>query len=312
MRAHLKSIIAALSTATVVVSPQALAQQHKLTIGLAAANLQADFFNQIKQSVEATGKQKGVAVITVDAKGDSAAQVRQIDDLIARKVDALIYIPAGATAADVPVNAARAAGIPVVTVDRNPPDAPGDTFIATDSVAAARMLGEYVIKLTGGKGAVGIVQGQLGTTPELDRDQGFSEALAKAPGLKVVAKQPSVGWHQDEGFNIALGMLQRDPTITVIFGRADALALGAAQAAKVAELDHPVRVVGFDGDLTGLKAVKSGVLTATMTQRTQFMGRLSVESALDLIAGKKLAPLQLQPAALTTRDNVDQYIADHP
>ena len=71
-------------------------------------------------------------------------------------------------------------------------------------------------------------------------------------------------------------------------------------------------VVGFDGDISGLKAVKSGVLVATMTQQTQLMGRLSVDAALDLIAGKKVPPMQLQPAALTTKDNVDRYIVEHP
>ncbi|WP_310452318.1 sugar ABC transporter substrate-binding protein [Sulfuritalea sp.] len=306
-------VVAAAVCATVaLVSQQALAQAKKVRIGLAVANLQADFFNQIKQSVEASGKTRGVEIITVDAKGDAALQAGQIKDLLARKIDALIYIPAGASAAGLPVKAARAAKIPVVTVDRNPPDAPGDTFIATDSVAAARTLGDYVVKMTGGKGSVGIIQGQLGTTPEMDRDKGFNEALAKAPGLTVVAKQASQTWLQDEGFKIAQGMLQSNPRITVLFGRADALALGAAQAVKVANLDHKVLVVGFDGDIRGLKAVKSGVLAATMTQRTQAMGRLSLDAALDLLAGKKLPPLQLQPAALTTRENADGYIAEHP
>lgn len=302
----------ALCATVAVVSQPALAQPKKVVIGLAVANLQADFFNQIKQSVETAGKTKGIEIITVDAQGDAARQAVQIGELLKRKIDALIYIPAGASAAGLPVQAARAAGIPVVTVDRNPAEAPGDTFIATDSVAAARSLGDYVVKMTGGKGSVGIIQGQLGTTPELDRDRGFNEALAKAPGLSVVEKQASQTWLQDEGFNIAQGMLKRKPAITVMFGRADALALGAAQAVKVANLDHKVLVVGFDGDIRALKAVKNGVLAATMTQRTQAMGRLSLDSALGLIAGKKLPPLQLQPAALTTRENVDQYIAEHP
>ena len=312
MNTSFKAVIASLITASALTSPNAFAQAKKLTIGLAVANLNSDFFNQIKQSVEAAAKKKGIEVITVDAQGDGAKQAIQVQQLIGRKVDALIYIPAGATAAGVPVKAAKAAGIPVVAVDRNAPDAPGDTFIATDSVAAARMLGEYVIKLTGGKGAIAIIQGQVGTTPELDRDRGFSEAIAKAPGLKVVAKQPSNAWGQDEGFKIGHDMLKRDPGITVFFGRADALALGAAQAVKVASLDHRIVVVGFDGDIAGLKAVRSGVLDATMTQRTQAMGRLSLDAALDLIAGKKLAPVQLQPATLTTKENVDQYIAEHP
>ncbi len=293
-------------------SSPALAEEKPITIGLAVANLQADFFNQIKQSVEREAKAKGIKVITVDAKGDAATQVSQIQDLITRGVDALIYIPAGATAAGVPVKAAQDAKIPVVAVDRNAPDAPGDTFIATDSVAAARTLGEYVGKVTQGKGKVAIIQGQVGTTPEQDRDKGFNEALSKFPDLKVVAKQPSNAWGQDEGFAIGQDMLQRFPDITVFFGRADALALGAAQAVKVANLGHDVLVVGFDGDVAGLKAVESGTLDATMTQKTQGMGKLAVDSAIDLAAGKQVPKEQLQEAALTTKDNVKPYIEQHP
>ncbi len=285
----------------------------EITIGLAVANLQADFFNQIKQSVESyAGKKEFVKIITVDAKGDSAVQVNQIQDLITRQVKALIYIPAGATAASVPIKLAREAGVPVVTVDRNPAEYPGDTFIATDSVSAARKLGEYVIEQTKGEGKVGVIQGQIGTTPELDRDKGFTEALSKAPDLQVVAKQASMMWMQNEGFNIAQDMLQRYPDITVFFGRADALALGAAQAVKVANVAHKVLIVGFDGDVAGLKAVAEGTLDATMTQQTQLMGRLALDSALKLINGESLPKVQLQEATLTTADNVAPFLKEHP
>lgn len=302
--------LSALALASALAHP-ALAQDQK-TVGLAVANLQADFFNQIKESVEKAGAEQGVEVVTVDAKGDAATQVSQIQDLITREVDALIYIPAGATAAGVPVKTAKEAGIPVISVDRNPPDAPGDTFIATDSVGAARTLGEHLCKVTGGTGQVGVIQGQLGTTPELDRDKGFTEAMANCPGLEVVGKQASNMWMQDEGFAIAQDMLQRNPGLTAFFGRADALALGAAQAVKVANVGEKIWVVGFDGDRAGLEAVKSGTLDATMTQRTQHMGRLALQSALDLVEGKSVPKEQLQEATLTTKENVDPFIAEHP
>ena len=282
-----------------------------LTIGLAVANLQADFFNQIKQSVEAEGKAKGIKVITVDAQGSSSTQVSQIEDLITRQIDVLIYIPAGATAAGVPVKAAKAAGIPVIAVDRNAPDAPGDTFIASDSVAGAKALAEYVGKVTEGKGRIAILQGQLGTTPENDRAKGFAEGLKAFPELTVVAEQPAE-WAQDKGFAVAQDLLQRDPNITVFFGRADAMALGAAQAVKVGNLDHKVVVVGFDGDVAGLKAVQNGVLNATMTQQTQKMGRLAVASAIDLKAGKAVPKEQLLETVLTTKDNVAPFLQQHP
>ena len=303
---------AALALAVSPLAIGAASAAEPMKIGLAVANLQADFFNQIKQSVEKNAKDMGATVITVDAKGDGATQVSQIQDLINQKVQALIYIPAGAAAAAVPVKAAKAAGIPVVAVDRNPADAPGDTFIATNSVAAAKQLGDYACKVSGGKGVLAIIQGQIGTTPEQDRDKGFKDAMTSCPGVKEVAREASKMWMKDEGFNIAQNMLQRDPSISIFFGRADALALGAAQAVKAAGLDHKVFVFGFDGDLAGLKAVKDGTLDATMTQRTQFMGKLALQSAIDLVGGKTLPAEQLQDAALTTKENVDQYIANHP
>ena len=284
----------------------------EVTIGLAVANLQANFFNQIKQSVEAQGKAHKVKVITVDAKGDSATQVNQIQDLITQKILALIYIPAGAEAAAVPVELARAAGIPVVAVDRNPADSPADTFIASDSIKAARTLGEYVIGQTAGTGKVAIIRGQIGTTPEMEREQGFHAALAEAQGLVVVQEQASKAWMQDEGFNIAQDMLQLNPDISVFFGHSDSLALGASRAVEVANMPQRILIVGFDGDVAALQAIAAGTLDATMTQQTKLMGKVAFESALRLINGESVPSKQLQEATLTTKENVAGFIGKHP
>jgi ribose transport system substrate-binding protein len=285
--------------------------EDKPRIGLAVANLQADFFNQIKQSVTAEAAKQGIEVVVADARGDAATQVNQIEDFVTKQVDGIIYIPAGATAAGVPVKAARKANIPIVAVDRNPPDAPADTFTASDSVASARELGNFVAKQTGGEGQVAILQGQIGTTPEIDRNNGFQQALSQNPGLQVVAKQPA-DWDQDKGFNIAQNMLQAHPDISVFFGRADAMALGAAQAVRVGNVKHKVTIVGFDGDLAGLKAVRDGVIDATMTQQTQRMGRMAVQSTQQLIDGGTVPKQQLLPAFLTTKANAAEYLAKHP
>ena len=283
----------------------------KPRIGLAVANLQADFFNQIKQSVTKEAAKQGLQVIVADARGDSATQVNQIEDFITKKVDAILYIPAGATAAGVPVKDARKAHIPIVAIDRNPPDAPADTFIASNSVASAMKLGEYVAKLTAGQGQVAILQGQIGTTPEIDRNNGFDQALKENSGLQVVAKQPA-DWDQDKGFDVAQNMLQSHPDISVFFGRADAMALGAAQAVRVANVKHKVTIVGFDGDFAGLRAVRDGTIDATMTQQTQRMGRMAVTSAKALMNGTSVPRQQLLPAFLTTKANAATYLANHP
>lgn len=281
------------------------------TIGLAVANQQADFFNQIRQSVEAAAKEQNVKVVVADAKGDSNTQVSQIQDFITQQVDAIIYIPAGATAATVPVRAAKAADIPIVAVDRNPEGEPGDTFIATDSVAASKALGEWVGQAVNGQGQLGVIQGQIGTTPEQARDEGFKAGISQFPGIQEVARQASQQWAQDEGYQIATDMIQANPSINIFFGRADALALGAAQAVRNAGVEGAL-IVGFDGDKAGLEAVKSGTLAATITQPTQAMGRLALESALKLAAGEEVPAEQLQEGVLTTKENVDPFIANHP
>jgi len=186
-------------------------------VGLAVANLQANFFNQIKESVEAAGAEKGVKVITVDAKGDAATQVNQIQDLLAQNIDALIYIPAGATAASVPVKAAKAAGVPVINIDRNADGAPGDTFIATNSVESARQVCDWIAKQAGGKGEMLIIHGQKGTTPEVDRSKGCGIALKNYPDIKVVGELWSEGWHQDEGFKLTADLLQAHPKTSIVY-----------------------------------------------------------------------------------------------
>ncbi len=281
-------------------------------IGLAVANLQANFFNQIKQSVEAYAKEKGIEVVTVDAKGDSATQVSQVQDLLTQNIDAFIYIPAGAAAASVPTKAAKAAGVPVVNVDRNADDAPGDTFIATDSVNSAKQVCDYIAKQAGGKGEMLIIHGQKGTTPEVDRSKGCGDALSAYPDIKVVGELWSEQWSQDEGFKLTQDLLQANPNVSIIFAQADGLALGAAQAVKVANLGRKTWVAGFDGDTAALVALKDGVFDVTATQQTQGMGRMAVDAAIKLAAGEKVDPIMLQDATLTTTENVAKFIENHP
>ncbi|MBX5100535.1 sugar ABC transporter substrate-binding protein [Rhizobium lentis] len=305
-----RTMLASAALLGLMLGPVHAAELKKL--GLAVANLQANFFNQIKQSVEAEAKKRGIEVITVDAKGDGPTQVNQIQDLLTQKIDALIYIPAGAAAATVPVKLAKNAGIPVVNVDRNAEGAPGDTFLATDSVASAKAVCDYILKEAGGKGKMVIIHGQKGTTPEVDRSKGCAESLKAYPDVKVVAEQYSSIWSQDEGFQIMQNMLQANPDVSIVFAQADGLALGAAQAIKVANPSQKIVVGGFDGDTAALEALSKGVFNVTATQQTQKMGRDAVENAAKLVAGEKVPPVQLLDATLTTKENVAGFIANHP
>ena len=297
------ALVVAAALAGTIFSPLAASAKDVKKIGLAVSNLQADYFNQIKIGVEAYAKQKGIQVITVDAKNDSATQISQVQDLLTQGIDAFIYIPAGAAAAAVPTRLAKEAGIPVVNVDRNANEAPGDTFIATDNATSA---------LAGGKGNMLMIHGQKGTTPEVERTKGCNKAISENPGVKLVAEQWSEQWSQAEGLNITQNLLQAHPDVTLIFAQADGLALGAAQAIKVSGASQRIYLGGFDGDTTALPILAQKGFDATATQQVRGIGRLAVDSAIKLAAGEKLPPEQLLPGFLTTPENAAKFVAEHP
>lgn len=306
------ALLVAAALATTAFSPLAAQAKDVKKIGLAVSNLQADYFNQIKIGVETYAKEKGIQVITVDAKNDGATQVSQVQDLLTQNIDAFIYIPAGAAAAAVPTRLAKQAGIPVVNVDRNADGAPGDTFIATDNAASAYEVCKHIIGLAGGKGKMLMIHGQKGTTPEVERTKGCNKAISENSGVKLVAEQWSEQWSQAEGLNITQNLLQANPDVTLIFAQADGLALGAAQAIKVSGVSQRVYLGGFDGDTTALPILAQGGFDATATQQVRGIGRLAVDSAIKLAAGEKLPAEQLLPGFLTTKENAPKFVANHP
>ena len=302
MKFTAKALIAATALATI--AGAASADEVK-KIGVAVPNLQADFFNQIKLGVENYAKEKGIETIVVDAKNDTATQVSQVQDLMTQGIDAFIYIPAGAAAAAVPTRLARAEGIPVINVDRTPEGEPGDTFIAGESVESAYQVCKTIIELAGGSGKMAIIHGQKGTTPEVDRFTGCKRAIDENPGVELVAQQWSQMWSPDEGFTIGQNILQSNPDVTIIFGQADGLAMGAAKAVDVAGLSDKVIIGGYDGDVAALEylAKCEGPFKVTATQSTQLMGRLAVDSALAVAAGQPVEERQTPNAVLTTCEN---------
>lgn len=310
---NLKQILFASAFITSAFAPHAIAKEVK-KIGLAVPNLQADYFNQIKMGVESYASELGIEVITVDAKGDTATQVSQVQDLITQKIDAFIYIPAGAAAATVPTRLAKKAGIPVINVDRFPETEPGDTFIAGESKNSAYNICKYIIEKAGGAGEMVIIHGQKGTTPEVDRYEGCQRAIDEYPKVKLVAQQWTEMWSPNEGFQVAQNMLQAHPNTKIIFGQADGLAMGAAKASDVAGLSQQVIIGGYDGDTSALAylAKGEGPFIVTATQQTQAMGRLAVDSAIKVAKGEKIPPFQLTDAILTTSENAAEFVENHP
>ncbi len=275
-------------------------------VGVSVADQKSLFYIAAVDGMKKAAADQGLELVVLSADNNSTQQVNQVNDLITQNVGVLIFIAQDATAAAAGVKAANNAKIPVIAVDEKPESGSGEivTYIATDSVKAADALCTWMFQQMGGKGEIGILQGVLGATAELQRSQGCQQALDRTPDIKVDAKQ-AANWDETEAYKAAQNMLQGNPGITAIFGESDAMGLGAAKAAR--DANRKIISVGIDGFPTMVSAVKSGLTQATQAQIPYKMGLMAVGNAKQILSGdaKSVPPLQYQDTVLVTEKNVN-------
>ena len=276
------------------------------TIGVAVADQKSLFYVSAVDGMEQAADEAGYKLVTLSANNNSSQQVNQVQDLITQQVDVIIFIAQDATSAAAGVKLANDAGIPIIAVDQKPESGNGElaTYIATDSVAAAEQLCTWLFDQIGGAGDIAILQGPLGATAELQRSEGCANALANYPDVKVVA-QESANWDETEAFTASQNILTANPDLKAIFWESDAMALGAAKAAKQ-EGRTGMFFVGIDGFPTMFEGITEGLTQATMAQQPYLMGQLSVPDAVKIAegSGADIEKLQYQPTVLVTQENV--------
>lgn len=265
-------------------------------IGLAVSTLNNPFFVDLRDGAQAAAEAAGYQLLVVDAQDDSAKQISQVEDLITKKVSALLINPCDSDAIVTAVEAANKANIPVITVDRSASGGTVAAHVASDNVAGGKMAGELIVELTGGKGNIAELEGVPGASAARDRGQGFHEAVDGQSGLKVVAKQPA-DFDRAKGMTVMENILQANPDIVAVFAHNDEMALGALEAIAAAGKQDQIKVVGFDATDDAVKAVQEGRMAATVAQKPKDIGRLGVETADKLLKGEKVesyVPVELE------------------
>lgn len=275
-------------------------------IGVSIADQKSLFYVAAVDGMEQAAAEAGYELVVLSADNDATKQVNQVQDLITQNVGVLVYTPQDATAAAAGVKLANDAGVPVVAVDQKPESGDGKlaTYIATDSVKAAYELCTWMFDQIGNAGDIAVLQGPLGATAELQRTEGCKKALEENPDVKVVAWE-SAGWDETQAFEASQNILTANPNLKAIFGESDAMALGAAKAAKQAGRDG-LTFGGIDGFPTMFDAIEEGLVQATMAQQPYLMGQIAVQNAISILEGDgdSVPELQYQDTVLVTKENV--------
>ena len=163
------------------------------------------------------------------------------------------------------------------------------SFVGSDNYRGGQLIGEYLVKTSGGNAKVAILEGIPGHDTGDQRVRGFRDAIKSTPGVEVLASQ-TANWERDQGFTVFQNMLQANPTIDSVFACNDMMALGAIEAIAAAGKTGKIRVLGFDAVDDARKAIEAGTMLATVAQYPDEMGRVAVEAAVKAIRGETVAP----------------------
>ncbi|NLV59749.1 MAG: sugar ABC transporter substrate-binding protein, partial [Clostridiales bacterium] len=232
MKRHAKMVMAILVGLTMIIGITAYASAGEKSITIGMANLAlGDYFTGMRNAVVKAGEDRGWNVIATNADGDDAKLVSDVENFIAQKVDGIII--SGAWFNDIPaaLNAAEAAGIPVVLVDRMFDSQNFTAWVGPDNEFMGEQIGKYIVsQLPQGGTAVIIRGGPPENTIGINRTKGVTTALTAAGNFTIEVSPDFGNWSTDGGKAAMENMLARFPKIDVVFCENDSMSFGAQSA----------------------------------------------------------------------------------
>lgn len=267
-----------------------------------------------KRMREAAALHPDLQLTIADGQDRTEKQVADVEAFVRQRVDLILVSPkesAGLTGA---VEAATAAGIPVIVLDRGVDTQAYRQFIGSDNTRIGRMAGAYAVDILGGKGKaegrIVEIWGGMASTPAQERHRGFSEAIEAEPGLTRVVDRQDADWKQDKAYNIMASALKAHPKIDLVYAHNDPMAYGAYLAAKDAGREREMRFLGIDGIPTeGAQWVKDGALTATFVYETP--GAAAIEQAVKILKGETVPKRIELGTQVVDAHTVDAFLAQH-
>ena len=286
-------------------------QGGQLHIGVAAANFDDKWMSYMHDGFRAAAEEAGVRMTMVDGKNDPAVQQGQVETFITQGVDAIVIVPVQASTMGPIIDATEAADIPLVAVNRFPPEPMFSrlaTYVGSDEVYAGTVQAEKIAELLGGQGDVVIIHGQFGHPAEIGRTQGNKAVFDKFPGINVVREDTSE-WQRAKALELMENWIQAGFNIDAVVGNNDESAIGAAMALEQVGMLDQVFIAGVDATPDALQFMKEGKLDVTVFQDAYGQGYGGIDAAIKAANGEALPDMVSIPYELVTPDVVDVYLA---
>ncbi|WP_207210327.1 sugar ABC transporter substrate-binding protein [Lichenibacterium ramalinae] len=284
---------------------------HATTIGASIPHFDENFLTLIVSAMKVEAQKTGTTVEFEDAAGDTDRQLSQVQNFVSQHVDAIVVNAVDSSATGKMTEAATAAHIPIVYVNRGPDAAtlpPGVSFVSSDEHVSGRLQGEALARLLGGKGNVVIMEGELSDHATRLRTEGVEKVVAAHPDMKVIAVQPAE-YSRSKAIDLMNNWLSTGDHIDAVAANNDEMAIGAILALQAAHLDpKSVVVAGVDATPDGLAEMAKGRLAVTVFQDAKSQGRVAVDTALGMARGEAVPSHVDVPFELVKPDNMKDYV----
>ena len=289
-------------------------------IGVSMALFDDNFLTVLRNGIQAHADANGISVQIEDAQNDVAKQLDQINNFIASGVTAIVVNPVDTSATQAMSDAAAAANIPLVYVNRQPinvdtmPD--NQAFVASNEVDSGTLETIEVCRLFKEQGKteanVYVMMGELSNQAAVQRTADIHDVMASGNcgvTLNIIDEQ-TANWSRDEAQNMMTNWLSSGAPFDAVIANNDEMAIGAIQALKASGIDMAtVIVAGVDATQDALAAMQAGDLDVTVFQDAAGQGSGSLNAAVALSKGEAVEQKVYIPFLLVTPANVAEYLA---
>jgi len=279
------------------------------TIGFSQDTMDHPWRAAMVTTAEAQAKQYPDLIesfVFTDAQGTNEKQIADVEDLIARGVDLIMMSPREAQALVPAVEAIKAAGIPLVVLDREIVGEDYNVFIGGNNLQIGDVLGKYATDKLGTKWNFLEIEGVPGATPTIQRHEGFAEAIVGNADIVRLDAQPA-NYDLAPAIPIVEDWLTRyKGEFQAIYAHNDPMILGAINVLKEAGYKPgEVFLIGVDGQREAFEAIKDGWLQATAIYATG--GALGLDMAVRVLKGEAVPKRIVTETPLITPENVDDF-----
>ena len=246
--------------------------------------------------------------ITTDGQNDSATQVQDVEDLLARGIDLLLISPLTSDALTPVCEKAMEQGIPVVTLDRNV-ECDVTCFIGAENKPMGEASADKLAEALDKKGKIVEIQGTAGASATIDRHDGFAEQLEKEyPDMEVIATQ-YCDYLREDAMTFMDDTLQRfgPGEIDAIYCHNDEMALGALESLRAAgREDEGILIVGMDGTEVAFSEIEEGNMFFTVVY--PYCAPEGMQAAYEILEGDGVETRWELDTTIVDKDNVKDWI----